>query len=259
MSQPADDSSSDRAQSDPLLLFADEPVLAAAPVLTPAIPPDIDRPASSPELEAIRARVEATEKSLRDSRREVATLKREMATLVTAAGNYQRSQPVRWPATAAATIGILVIAGALLWQFRPAAAPVSAPAVEHPIESDEPTLGAAAAPVAYAAETTPFTRAVAPTPLPARRSLAPSQDSLLPEPRIEYVGTLSVDAVPAGSEVYINRKRVGQTPVRLTGLRAGSHLVWIERAGYRLFTRVVLVPADQVTRVSVALEPTETR
>jgi hypothetical protein len=45
------------------------------------------------------------------------------------------------------------------------------------------------------------------------------------------------------------------TPARITGLRAGSHLVWIERDGYRLFTRVVTVPADKVTRLSVALEP----
>ena len=73
-----------------------------------------------------------------------------------------------------------------------------------------------------------------------------------------YVGTLSVDAVPGGGEVFINRKSVGKTPVRVTGLRAGSHLVWIEREGYRLWTRVVSVPADNVTRVSVALEADNT-
>ena len=51
---------------------------------------------------------------------------------------------------------------------------------------------------------------------------------------------------------------MGKTPVRVSGLRAGSHLVWIEREGYRLWTRVVAVPADNVTRVSVALEADNT-
>ena len=36
----------------------------------------------------------------------------------------------------------------------------------------------------------------------------------------------------------------------LENLRAGSHLIWIERDGYRRWTRVVQVPADRVTRVS---------
>jgi hypothetical protein len=77
-----------------------------------------------------------------------------------------------------------------------------------------------------------------------------------PEPVArEYFGTLSVDAVPDGGEVFINRKSVGKTPALVTGLRAGSHLVWIERPGYRLWSRAVLVPADKVSRVSVALEP----
>ena len=58
-----------------------------------------------------------------------------------------------------------------------------------------------------------------------------------------------------GAEVFVNRKRVGIAPVRVRNLRAGSHLVWVERDGYRRWTRVVTVPAARVTRVSADLEP----
>ena len=68
------------------------------------------------------------------------------------------------------------------------------------------------------------------------------------------MGTLSIDAARAG-EVSIDRQVAGRTPLRAENLRAGSHLIWIEREGYRRWTRVVAVPADRVTRVSAKLEP----
>jgi len=71
---------------------------------------------------------------------------------------------------------------------------------------------------------------------------------------VDYVGTLSIDATPGG-EVFIDRRPAGQTPLRVQNLKAGSHLVWIEREGYRRFTRVVQVPADRVSRVWADLEP----
>lgn len=76
--------------------------------------------------------------------------------------------------------------------------------------------------------------------------------------RINYQGTLSIDAYPA-ADVFINRRPAGRTPVRLTDLKAGSHLVWIQREGFRRFTRVVQVPADRVTRVSATLDPLGTQ
>jgi hypothetical protein len=75
---------------------------------------------------------------------------------------------------------------------------------------------------------------------------------------IRYVGTLSIDSSPGG-QVFVDRKMVGRTPMRVQSLRAGSHLIWIEREGYRRWTRVVQVPADRVSRVSVELEPMATR
>lgn len=69
-----------------------------------------------------------------------------------------------------------------------------------------------------------------------------------------YVGTLTVDSAPAG-EVFLNRKKVGRTPVRLENLRAGSHLIWVERDGYRRWTRVVPVAANRISRVTADLDP----
>jgi hypothetical protein len=67
------------------------------------------------------------------------------------------------------------------------------------------------------------------------------------------MGTLSIDAAPAGN-VFINRQPAGRTPLRAENLRAGSHLIWIERDGYRRWTRVVAVAADRVTRVTADLD-----
>jgi hypothetical protein len=69
-----------------------------------------------------------------------------------------------------------------------------------------------------------------------------------------YVGTLTIDASPPG-EVFLNRKSVGHTPLRLDKLRAGSHLIWIQREGHRRWTRVVAVAADKISRVSAELDP----
>ena len=84
------------------------------------------------------------------------------------------------------------------------------------------------------------------------------QPRVLPAPPIEYVGTLSIDSDPP-AEVSIDRKPAGRTPLRAANLKAGSHLIWIERDGYRRFTRVVEVPADRVSRVVADLEPISQR
>ena len=94
-----------------------------------------------------------------------------------------------------------------------------------------------------------------PTPLKVAAIVAPVVQNR-PAPPIaprSYVGSLSIDASPGG-EVFVDRKSAGLTPVRLDNLRAGSHLIWIERDGYRRWTKVVQVPADQVSRVFADLE-----
>ncbi|HET9705481.1 MAG TPA: PEGA domain-containing protein [Vicinamibacterales bacterium] len=100
---------------------------------------------------------------------------------------------------------------------------------------------------------TPVRNSPAP-PIAAAALVTPVRNSPAPPiaPR-SYVGSISIDASPGG-EVFVDRKSLGPAPVRLDNLRAGSHLVWVERDGYRRWTRVVQVPADRITRVFADLE-----
>lgn len=251
MPHHTDDRLGDRAEPDPLLLFASEPEQAGAPPRVPEIPKEISKVTPPPEIDELRVRLDAAERALRESRKEVAALNREMANFVSAIKDIRPARPHRWAAAVGTAVAILIVAAAIGWLVTPSGAPpiVAAPAPEpEPIAeaSDAPAPAPPPAPILQAAVATA-------TPLLARDVIPKPQEIPLREPRKEYVGTLTVDAVPGG-EVFINRKSVGKTPVRLTGLRAGSHLVWIERDGYRLWTRVVLVPADTVTHVNASLE-----
>jgi chromosome segregation ATPase len=75
----------------------------------------------------------------------------------------------------------------------------------------------------------------------------------------QYVGTLEVESEPTRSAVFVDRQQVGETPLQLTQLRAGSHVVRIERAGYDRWTTAVLVAADKRTRVSAKLQAVRDR
>jgi len=68
-----------------------------------------------------------------------------------------------------------------------------------------------------------------------------------------FIGTLAVQSDPPGAAVLVDRRRVGTTPIELPRLRAGSHLIWIEREGYQRWTASVLVPAEKLTRVRASL------
>ena len=69
-----------------------------------------------------------------------------------------------------------------------------------------------------------------------------------------YVGVLTVDSEPTASAVFVDQQHVGETPLKLTRLRAGSHVVRIEREGYDRWTAAVLVAADKQTSVSAKLQ-----
>lgn len=131
---------------------------------------------------------------------------------------------------------------------------------------NEPVLPHAPVPVASEPVQTPPPVFAAPMTQPAivpaaaitKVTDAPARATPVHAPvaRATYVGTLSIDADPGG-DVFIDRVAAGKTPMRAENLRAGSHLVWIERDGYRRFTRVVAVPADRVTRLVADLEPAQ--
>ena len=70
----------------------------------------------------------------------------------------------------------------------------------------------------------------------------------------QYIGALIVDSEPIGGVVFVDQQQVGETPVQLTRLRAGSHAVRIEHDGYDRWTTAVHVAADKETRVSAKLQ-----
>lgn len=93
--------------------------------------------------------------------------------------------------------------------------------------------------------------------VPASRPapVLPPRPPLAGGPRPEFTGRLAVQSVPGGADVFINRRHVGTTPLRMPRLRAGSYVVWIERQGFRRWTSAVQVAADTPTRVTARLEP----
>jgi hypothetical protein len=139
----------------------------------------------------------------------------------------------------------IAIIGWMTWPGRAAddvgAGSSPVPAVELPLETEAPPVVPA---IALAS--------VAEAPLAIERASRPAAAQR--SPIEEYVGTLSIDATPVGAQVFIDRRAAGTVPLRVENLRAGSHLVWIERDGYRRWTQVVEVRSNRVSRVSVSLE-----
>ncbi|HEX4913809.1 MAG TPA: PEGA domain-containing protein [Vicinamibacterales bacterium] len=203
-------------------------------------------------------------------------MKSDLATLVSAIQDIKKRQgrpadpPPRRSAAAAARVSRVGVAAAAItivmlgfaaWGAlslasyeEPEPPPVQAGSIEPAVVG--PVTAAAVAPSPPVAIQNAAVVEPAPAPAPVRDVAARPAAAVPSEPRVatRYIGTLTIDAEPAG-EVFINRKSVGRTPVRLEDLRAGSHLVWIERDGYRRWTRVVAVAANRISRVSAELDP----
>ena len=276
-----------RSDQDPLLEFFSEPGATSAPTVPP---PDPSQPlaqpivsadplvseAASDEVALLRVRVGRLEKSLEQALRDLRTAKSELATLVSARKDIAPATTVASRDTSlhavSAIFGVVigVAIGVWIWNslgteaVAPSAPPVEAssakpaPSPKADVPVSQPVVEPpAVAPrvVIPAAAVTPV-RDVQARDTPARD--APVRVAAPPaaRPIVNYVGTLSIDADPAG-DVFIDRKAVGKTPMRAENLKAGSHLVWIERDGYQRFTRVVQVPADRVTRLVADLEPSQ--
>ena len=90
-----------------------------------------------------------------------------------------------------------------------------------------------------------------PTPPRSRPLEAPGST---PSPKV-FVGELSISSDPLGAAVFIDQQFVGETPLNLPQLRAGSHVLWIERTGHERFTGFVTVRADALTQVDRTLQP----
>lgn len=249
---------------DPLLAFDEE----APPAESPEKPVNTaPSPAAAEEEDAapLRQRLEHAERSLDRARIEISSLKSDLATLVSTVEDIKKRlkrRPevilpppvVRAPhrpalGRPAAMVILLLTLGVAIWGAASVAL-IEIP--EPPAGETESSLSPPAGPpppaVAIPA-VEPQTANTAPAARPARRPV--EREPVRPA---AYVGTLSIDSEPSG-DVLINRQAAGRTPMRAENLRAGSHLIWIEREGYHRWTRVVAVAANRVTRVWADLDP----
>ena len=278
---------------DPLLAFNTE-FAAPESAQNPTNPAPAAARSHTDDVSPLRLRLDHAERSLDRARIEISALKSDLATLVTAVDDIKKrlsrrpeavvvAPPVRVPPRRGLlkVVGIAFLClaiGSAIWSMAPAdvievstPAPFDSARESASVAQDRPVeTGSAVALVAEPATVVPPAAVklqavadVAATPAPfdsARESASvaqhkPAQEQAERTPRQgAYVGTLSIDAAPAG-EVFIDRRPAGRTPVRAENLRAGSHLIWIEREGYRRWTRVVAVAADRVSRVSAQLDP----
>jgi hypothetical protein len=70
-----------------------------------------------------------------------------------------------------------------------------------------------------------------------------------------FRGGLSLTSNPAGAQVVLNGKVVGQTPVVLKDLPVGSRGIVVRHDGYSPWSASVRVVADQLTTVKANLVP----
>jgi hypothetical protein len=82
---------------------------------------------------------------------------------------------------------------------------------------------------------------LAPIPLPGNQPLG--------------VGSIFVDTRPPGVEVWLDQRLVGETPMLLPDVAAGSHVVEFKHDGYRDWTTTVQVNSAAQARVAASLLP----
>ena len=292
MSNPPPENRDDRVDDDLLLSFPDEsdspPAENAEPERVPT--PDVDQPQhyettpddlplamvpetpqpDSPVVEELRAQLQKTESALASTAGDVTALKKELATIVGAMREIERrirqqadlkvlkklapilpTRSTRYRDLTVAALLMATVIGVAAWQIAVAPNHVEqSPRAETPAAPTGTPEGAQiAGPAVPVASIEAQSSSVPPI-------VASGQD--LPVRPTVYMGTLSIETQPPGASVLVNRKNMGKTPIRLK-LRAASHLVWLEYDGHQRWTRVVAVPADQVTRVRATLEPSRSQ
>ena len=75
----------------------------------------------------------------------------------------------------------------------------------------------------------------------------------------QFVGTLLIESDPAGAAAFVNQEWVGNTPVLLKDLRAGSYVVRLEYEGYQRWSSAATVSAVRQERVKAKLERERSR
>jgi hypothetical protein len=110
-----------------------------------------------------------------------------------------------------------------------------------------PSVPAVPVPLVVVSQTAAAARGV---PTAAVREQSVTKDAKTPQ----FVGTLLIESDPAGAAAFVNQKSVGETPVRLKDLRAGSYVVRLEHEGYQRWSTAATVSAVRQERVKAKLE-----
>jgi len=74
-----------------------------------------------------------------------------------------------------------------------------------------------------------------------------------------FTGTITVDSRPRGARVLLDGRFIGTTPLTLSGVRAGSHTVRLEREGFTRWSSTVRVVGGQRARIAASLERDRTQ
>ena len=68
-------------------------------------------------------------------------------------------------------------------------------------------------------------------------------------------GQISVNSIPMGAEVYLDGRRVAETPAIIKDVPSGKHVLEFRLEGYKPKRVEVEVKTGETTSVSVTLEP----
>ncbi|MDD3656572.1 MAG: PEGA domain-containing protein [Atribacterota bacterium] len=74
---------------------------------------------------------------------------------------------------------------------------------------------------------------------------------------LEYqraTGSIAVNSNPKGADIYLDDNYEGLTPLNLTQISVGSHIIKLILPGYREWISEITVSSEQVSRISVDLE-----
>jgi hypothetical protein len=88
-----------------------------------------------------------------------------------------------------------------------------------------------------------------PTTVPGVRSRAGAGNA----EGVGFVGRLLVESRPPGARVFVDRRPMGETPLVVPRLGAGSHVIRLDRKGFERWSAAVQVVAGETTSVDVRL------
>ena len=112
------------------------------------------------------------------------------------------------------------------------------------------------APTIPTAPPVPVPAAAAPKTAEPAPALSNETAPRSPRPSVSgYRGGLALTSTPAGAQVVLNGKVVGETPVVLNDLPVGSRAIVVRRDGYSPWSASVRVVANQRTTVRATLRP----